>query len=198
MVYNLVCQPLHSAVLVPAEDLVAGLAGDSNSRHSLAIFSPSSRRATNRSRSSIVRHSRHGICVASANAEKCHPCLRNTVSERTPWGAPHGTPKWRFPVPDRCVRSSGMAEDAAADCCTASICVVALRVSAVALAIGATYEIDSLVFSSAYTGAADPCQHSCLSPAAAAVLRRRKPFKASPPLASGAERVRRAAWPSWG
>src|SRR6185312_10413068 len=43
----------------------------SNSRHSTAIFSPSSNRATNLSRSSIGRHSRHGICVPPANAGKC-------------------------------------------------------------------------------------------------------------------------------
>src|SRR5439155_1570375 len=42
------------AVLVPVEDLVAGLARDPNSTHRGAIFSPSSRRATNRSRSSMT------------------------------------------------------------------------------------------------------------------------------------------------
>ena len=47
-------QTLHPAVLVAGEDLVPGLAGDLDSRHSRAIFSPSSRRATNRRRSSIV------------------------------------------------------------------------------------------------------------------------------------------------
>src|SRR6185312_687912 len=51
----------------------------SNSRHSTAIFSPSSNRATNLSRSSIGRHSRHGICVPPANAGKCHLCLRNKL-----------------------------------------------------------------------------------------------------------------------
>src|SRR5688572_26449519 len=46
-------EPVQTAVLVAGEDLVTGLE-ISNSRHSTAIFSPSSNRATNRSRSSIL------------------------------------------------------------------------------------------------------------------------------------------------
>ena len=47
-------EPVQAAILVASEDLVAGLREISNSRHSTAIFSPSSNRATNRSRSSIL------------------------------------------------------------------------------------------------------------------------------------------------
>jgi hypothetical protein len=71
-------QSLDPAALVATEDLVAGPGGISNSRHSTAIFSPSSHRATNRRRSSIWQHSRHGIW-APPNAGKCYLCGRNEV-----------------------------------------------------------------------------------------------------------------------
>jgi hypothetical protein len=49
-----IAEGLDPAVFVAVEDLVAGLARIPNSAHSGAIFSPSSRRATNRSRSSMT------------------------------------------------------------------------------------------------------------------------------------------------
>src|SRR6185312_12663502 len=60
----------------------------SNSRHSTAIFSPSSNRATNLSRSSIGRHSRHGICVPPQMPESvtyvsginCYPSIRKGIN----------------------------------------------------------------------------------------------------------------------
>src|SRR5205807_9605122 len=51
-----------------------------NSRHSPAIFSPSSSRATNLRRSSIGLHSFQGILALPQKARLCNPCLRNELS----------------------------------------------------------------------------------------------------------------------
>src|ERR1700751_4683009 len=51
-----------------------------NSRHSPAIFSPSSSRATNLSRSSIGLHSFQGILLSPQKAQLCNPCARNELS----------------------------------------------------------------------------------------------------------------------
>src|SRR5207253_6061689 len=51
-----------------------------NSRHSSAIFSPSSSRAMNLSRSSIGLHSFQGIFALPQKALLCNPCLRNELS----------------------------------------------------------------------------------------------------------------------
>src|SRR4029077_19222861 len=50
------------------------------SRHSPAIFSPSSSRAMNFSRSSIGLHSFQGILLSLQKARLCNPCLRNELS----------------------------------------------------------------------------------------------------------------------
>src|SRR5467141_2304458 len=50
-----------------------------NSRHSATIFSPSSKRPTKRTRSSITEHSFQGI-TPSPKGKKCHPCVRYKVS----------------------------------------------------------------------------------------------------------------------
>src|SRR5690242_5870999 len=50
-----------------------------NSRHSAAIFSPSSKRATKRTFSSITEHSFQGI-TPSPQGKKCHPCVRYKLS----------------------------------------------------------------------------------------------------------------------
>jgi len=61
------------------EDLAAGLAGDielpAQDRH----LPPSSNRATNRSRSSILEHSCHGTFALPQRAEKCYLCVRNEL-----------------------------------------------------------------------------------------------------------------------
>src|SRR5437588_9808531 len=51
-----------------------------NSRHSPAIFSPSSSRATNLRRSSIGLHSFQGMFALPQKARLCNPCLRNELS----------------------------------------------------------------------------------------------------------------------
>src|SRR6266571_1218409 len=51
-----------------------------NWRHSTAIFSPSSSRATNLSRSSIGLHSLQGTFALLAKGPVCNPCLRNELS----------------------------------------------------------------------------------------------------------------------
>src|SRR5713226_2161594 len=51
-----------------------------NWRHSTAIFSPSSNRAMNLSRSSMRLHSFQGIFALPQKAQLCNPCLRNEVS----------------------------------------------------------------------------------------------------------------------
>src|SRR5205823_7403951 len=51
-----------------------------NSRHSPAIFSPSSSRAMNFSRSSIGLHSFQGIFALPQKARLCNPCARNELS----------------------------------------------------------------------------------------------------------------------
>src|SRR6185437_2883409 len=51
-----------------------------NSRHSPAIWSPSSSRATNFSRSSMGLHSFQGILLSPQKAQLCNPCLRNELS----------------------------------------------------------------------------------------------------------------------
>src|SRR5262249_25934750 len=51
-----------------------------NSRHRPAIFSPSSRRATNLRRSSMGLHSFQGILLSRQKARLCNPCLRNELS----------------------------------------------------------------------------------------------------------------------
>src|SRR5579864_1343670 len=50
-----------------------------NSRQSATIFSPSSKRPTKRTRSSITEHSFQGI-TPSPKGKKCHPCVRYKVS----------------------------------------------------------------------------------------------------------------------
>src|SRR5690606_20252600 len=50
------------------------------SRHTSLIPSPSSKRATNRRRSSITEVSLHGIDTSRPNTEKCNPCLRYELS----------------------------------------------------------------------------------------------------------------------
>src|SRR5213596_2739925 len=50
------------------------------SRHTGAIFSPSSRRATNLSRSSMRLHSFPGTFALPQKAQLCNPCLRNELS----------------------------------------------------------------------------------------------------------------------
>src|ERR1700688_3944391 len=54
-----------------------------NSRQSVTIFSPSSKRPTNRTRSSITEHSFQGIVssprggsVTYVSGTNCHPCVR--------------------------------------------------------------------------------------------------------------------------
>src|ERR1700681_1845964 len=51
-----------------------------NSRHSIAIFSPSSSRAMNFSRSSIGLHSFQGTFALLAKSPMCNPCARNELS----------------------------------------------------------------------------------------------------------------------
>src|SRR5437868_2951887 len=51
-----------------------------NSRHSAAIFSPSSSRATNFSRSSMGSHTFQGILRPPQKAPLCYPCLQNELS----------------------------------------------------------------------------------------------------------------------
>src|ERR1700730_7906318 len=51
-----------------------------NWRHSTAIFSPSSSRAINLSRSSIWLHSFQGTFALLAKGPVCNPCLRNELS----------------------------------------------------------------------------------------------------------------------
>src|SRR5438045_9507951 len=51
-----------------------------NSRHSAAIFSPSSSRATNFSRSSVGSHTFRGILRPPQKAPLCYPCLQNELS----------------------------------------------------------------------------------------------------------------------
>src|ERR1700732_3198658 len=51
-----------------------------NSRHSTAIFSPSSSRAMNFSRSSIGLHSFQGTFALLAKSPMCNPCARNELS----------------------------------------------------------------------------------------------------------------------
>src|SRR3954454_9818528 len=51
-----------------------------NSRHSGAIFSPSSRRAINFSRSSMGLHAFQGILRSPQKARLCNPCLRYELS----------------------------------------------------------------------------------------------------------------------
>src|SRR3984893_7908962 len=51
-----------------------------NWRHSTAIFSPSSSRAMNLSRSSIWLHSFQGTFALLAKGPVCNPCLRNELS----------------------------------------------------------------------------------------------------------------------
>src|SRR5690606_36143183 len=50
------------------------------SRHTSLIPSPSSKRATNRRRSSITEVSLHGIDTSRPKTEKCNPCLRYELS----------------------------------------------------------------------------------------------------------------------
>src|SRR5690606_26220415 len=50
------------------------------SRHTSLIPSPSSKRATNRRRSSITEVSLHGIDTSRPKTEKCNPCLRYEMS----------------------------------------------------------------------------------------------------------------------
>src|ERR1700676_4077891 len=50
-----------------------------NSRQSATIFSPSSKRPTKRTRSSITEHSFQGI-TSSPKGKKCHPCVRYKLS----------------------------------------------------------------------------------------------------------------------
>src|SRR6516164_9825598 len=49
-------------------------------RQTAAIFSPSSSRAMNFSRSSIWLHSFQGILRSPQKAQLCNPCLRNELS----------------------------------------------------------------------------------------------------------------------
>ena len=78
-----VAQCLQAVFLVAVEDLVAGLARDPELPASSVIASPSSSRATKRSRSSITEHSFHGINTSRQKAESvthvsgtgCHLCL---------------------------------------------------------------------------------------------------------------------------
>src|SRR3954452_520972 len=51
-----------------------------NSRHSGAIFSPSSRRAIHFSRSSMGLHAFQGILRSPQKARLCNPCLRYELS----------------------------------------------------------------------------------------------------------------------
>src|ERR1700681_4138415 len=51
-----------------------------NWRHRTAIFSPSSSRAMNFSRSSMELHSFQGIFALPQKAPLCNPCLRNELS----------------------------------------------------------------------------------------------------------------------
>src|SRR5215470_830796 len=59
-----------------------------NSRHSPAIFSPSSSRAMNFSRSSIGLHSFQGILLSLQKAPLCNPCARNELSPLSQEGQP--------------------------------------------------------------------------------------------------------------
>ena len=74
-------QRLEPVLLVAIEDLVAGLARDAELPADIASsLSPSSRRATNRRRSSITEHSFHGIDTSRQKGEKCYPCVRYDLS----------------------------------------------------------------------------------------------------------------------
>src|SRR5580693_806844 len=64
-----ISEPLNTAFLITIEDLVAGLAGDTELLHSSAIGSPASRRATNCNLSSITEHSFQGITPSSLEEE---------------------------------------------------------------------------------------------------------------------------------
>src|SRR6266568_552006 len=67
------------ARLLDGEKMAALCREITNSRQRAAIFSPSSKRATKRTRSSITEHSFHGI-TPSPKGKECHPCVRYKLS----------------------------------------------------------------------------------------------------------------------
>jgi hypothetical protein len=73
-------EPLQANLVVASEDLVAGLAGDTEVTAQRGIFSPSSSRAMNLTRSSIWLHSFQGTFALPQKAQLCNPYLRNELS----------------------------------------------------------------------------------------------------------------------
>src|ERR1700676_1148695 len=64
-----------------------------NSRQSATIFSPSSKRPTKRTRSSITEHSFQGI-TPSPKGKKCPPCVRYKVSPMSQAAKKEVNPLW--------------------------------------------------------------------------------------------------------